>query len=208
MKPLIDYSIYLITDHDCLKGRDFLQCIEAALRGGVTLVQLREKSVTGRLFFERALAVKSLCDKYNVPLLINDRIDIALACKAQGVHLGQEDIPLGVAREILGAEAIIGISAHTPEEARLAELEGADYLGVGAVFPTSTKENASEVGLERLKQIHAMTKLPLVGIGGVNVLNYAKVLAAGAQGAAIISGILGADDIENEVRKIKKILSD
>ena len=208
MKPLIDYSIYLITDHDCLKGRDFLQCIEAALRGGVTLVQLREKNVTGRPFLERALAVKSLCDKYNVPLLINDRIDIALACKAQGVHLGQEDIPLGVAREILGDEAIIGISAHTSEEARLAELEGADYLGVGAVFPTSTKEDASEVGLERLKQIRTMTKLPLVGIGGVNALNYAKVLAAGAQGAAIISGILGADDIENEVRKIKKILSD
>ena len=208
MKPLIDYSIYLITDHDCLKGRDFLQCIEAALRGGVTLVQLREKSVTGRLFLERAVAVKSLCDKYNVPLLINDRIDIALACKAQGVHLGQEDIPLATAREILGDEAIIGISAHTSEEARLAELEGADYLGVGAVFPTSTKEDASEVGLERLKQIRTMTKLPLVGIGGVNALNYAKVLVAGAQGAAIISGILGADDIENEVRKIKKILSD
>ena len=208
MKPLIDYSIYLITDHDCLKGRDFLQCIEAALRGGVTLVQLREKSVSGRLFLERALAVKSLCDKYNVPLLINDRIDIALACKAQGVHLGQEDIPLAAARELLGDKAIIGISAHTLEEARLADLEGADYLGVGAVFPTSTKEDASEVGLERLKQLRTITKLPLVGIGGVNVLNYAKVLAAGAQGAAIISGILGADDIENEVRKIKKILSD
>ena len=208
MKPLIDYSIYLITDHDCLKGRDFLQCIEAALLGGVTLVQLREKSVTGRPFLERAMAVKSLCGKYNVPLLINDRIDIALACKAQGVHLGQEDIPLAAARELLGDKAIIGISAHNLEEARLAELEGADYLGVGAVFPTSTKEDASEVGLERLKQIRTMTKLPLVGIGGVNALNYAKVLAAGAQGAAIISGILGADDIESEVRKIKKILSE
>ncbi len=208
MKPFIDYSVYLITDHDCLKGRDFLQCIEAALRGGVTLVQLREKNINGKLFLERALAVKSLCDNYNVPLLINDRIDIALACKAQGVHLGQEDIPLAAAREILGDEAIIGISAHTSEEARLAELEGADYLGVGAVFPTNTKGDASEVGLERLKQIHDMTKLPLVGIGGINASNYAKVLTAGAQGAAIISGILGADDIEDEVSKIKKILSD
>lgn len=208
MKPYIDYSVYLITDHDCLKGRDFLQCIEAALRGGVTLVQLREKNINGREFLERAMAVKSLCEKYNVPLLINDRIDIALACKAQGIHLGQEDIPLAAAREILGDEAIIGISAHTSEEARLAELAGADYLGVGAVFPTNTKGDASEVGLERLKQIHGITKLPLVGIGGINASNYAKVLAAGAQGAAIISGIFGADDIEDEVSKIKKILSD
>ena len=147
MNKKIDYSVYLITDHTCLHGRDFLQSIEAALRGGVTLVQLREKNVDGGLFLERALAVKALCDRYNIPLLINDRIDIALASKAAGVHLGQEDIPLAAARKLLGSEAVIGISTHNAAEAVAAENAGADYLGVGSIFPTNTKGNASEVGV-------------------------------------------------------------
>ena len=208
MKPIIDYSIYLITDHNYLRGRNFLSCIEDALRGGVTLVQLREKDVDGGLFLQRACAVKTLCDKYKVPLLINDRIDIALACKAAGVHLGQADIPLNVARGILGFDAIIGVSAHSLEEARAAERDGADYLGVGAVFPTNSKNNASEVGVNMLKEILKMSKLPIIGIGGINAQNLAQVRAAGAQGAAIISGILSADNIEEEVRKIKMTISD
>ncbi len=208
MKPIIDYSIYLITDHNYLRGRNFLSCIEDALRGGVTLVQLREKDVDGGLFLQRACAVKTLCDKYKVPLLINDRIDIALACKAAGVHLGQADIPLNVARGILGSDAIIGVSAHSLEEARAAERDGADYLGVGAVFPTNSKNNASEVGVNMLKEILKMSKLPIIGIGGINAQNLAQVRAAGAQGAAIISGILSADNIEEEVRKIKMTISD
>ena len=207
-KPIIDYSIYLITDHNYLRGRNFLACIEDALRGGVTLVQLREKDVDGGLFLQRACAVKTLCDKYKVPLLINDRIDIALACKAAGVHLGQADIPLNVARGILGSDAIIGVSAHSLEEARAAERDGADYLGVGAVFPTNSKNNASEVGVNMLKEILKMSKLPIIGIGGINAQNLAQVRAAGAQGAAIISGILSADNIEEEVRKIKMTISD
>ena len=208
MKPTIDYSIYLVTDHNCLLGRDFLSCIEDALRGGVTLVQLREKDVDGGIFLQRALAVKNLCDKYRVPLLINDRIDIALACKAAGVHLGQDDIPLAVARSILGSDAIIGVSAHNSEEAIAAEKDGADYLGVGAVFPTNSKDDASEVGLNMLKEIRKISKLPIVGIGGIKAQNYVQVRAAGAQGAAIISGILGAENIEDEVKKIKSTISD
>ena len=208
MRPTIDYSIYLVTDHNCLLGRDFLSCIEDALRGGVTLVQLREKDVDGGIFLQRALAVKNLCDKYRVPLLINDRIDIALACKAAGVHLGQDDIPPAVARGILGPDAIIGVSAHNSEEAAAAEKGGADYLGVGAVFPTYSKDDASEVGLNMLKKIRQISDLPIVGIGGINAQNYAQVRAAGTQGAAIISGILAAEDIEEEVRKIKRTISD
>ena len=208
MKPTIDYSIYLVTDHNCLHGRDFLSCIEDALCGGVTLVQLREKDVDGGIFLQRALAVKSLCDKYGVPLLINDRIDIALACKAAGVHLGQDDIPAAVARSLLGTDAIIGVSAHNREEAIAAEKSGADYLGVGAIFPTNSKEDASEVGLNMLKEISKISKLPIVGIGGINAQNYAQIRAAGAQGAAIISGILGAENIEDEVKKIKSTTSD
>lgn len=208
MKPEINYSIYLVTDHNCLQGRDFFGCIENALRGGVTLVQLREKDVDGGIFLQRALAVKALCDKYNVPLLINDRIDIALACKAAGVHLGQDDIPASVARAILGSDAIIGVSAHTCEEAIAAEKGGADYLGVGAVFPTNSKDDAAEVGLNMLKEIRQTSKLHIVGIGGINVHNYAQVRAVGAEGAAIISGILGVENIEDEVRKIKMTISD
>ncbi len=208
MKPAINYSIYLVTDHNCLQGRDFLGCIEDALRGGVTLVQLREKNVDGAIFLQRALAVKALCDKYKVPLLINDRIDIAIACKAAGVHLGQEDISPSVARSILGSEAIIGVSAHNCEEALAAEKGGADYLGVGAVFPTNSKDDASEVGLNMLKEIRQISKLPIVGIGGINAQNYLQVREAGAQGTAIISGILGAENIEDEVKKIKMTISD
>ena len=208
MKPEINYSIYLVTDHNCLQGRDFLGCIENALQGGVTLVQLREKNVDGGIFLQRAIAVKNLCDKYNVPLLINDRIDVALACQAAGVHLGQDDIPPSAARAILGPDAIIGVSAHSCEEALAAEKDGADYLGVGAVFPTNSKDDASEVGLNMLKEIRQISKLPIVGIGGINAQNYTQVRAAGAQGAAIISGILGAENIEDEVRKIKMTISD
>ena len=208
MKPAINYSIYLVTDHNCLQGRDFLGCIENALQGGVTLVQLREKNVDGGIFLQRAVAVKNLCDKYNVPLLINDRIDVALACKAAGVHLGQDDIPPSAARAILGPDAIIGVSAHSCEEALAAEKDGADYLGVGAVFPTNSKDDASEVGLNMLKEIRQISKLPIVGIGGINAQNYTQVRAAGAQGAAIISGILGVNNIEDEVSKIKRTISD
>ena len=208
MKPAINYSIYLVTDHNCLQGRDFLGCIENALQGGVTLVQLREKNVDGGIFLQRAIAVKNLCDKYNVPLLINDRIDVALACQAAGVHLGQDDIPPSLARAILGPDAIIGVSAHSCEEALAAEKDGADYLGVGAVFPTNSKDDASEVGLNMLKEIRQISKLPIVGIGGINAQNYTQVRAAGAQGAAIISGILGVDNIEDEVSKIKMTISD
>ena len=208
MKPAINYSIYLVTDHNCLQGRDFLGCIENALQGGVTLVQLREKNVDGGIFLQRAVAVKNLCDKYNVPLLINDRIDVALACKAAGVHLGQDDIPPSAARAILGPDAIIGVSAHSCEEAIAAEKDGADYLGVGAVFPTNSKDDASEVGLNMLKEIRQISKLPIVGIGGINAQNYTQVRAAGAQGAAIISGILGVNNIEDEVSKIKMTISD
>ena len=208
MKPAINYSIYLVTDHNCLQGRDFLGCIENALQGGVTLVQLREKNVDGGIFLQRAVAVKNLCDKYNVPLLINDRIDVALACKAAGVHLGQDDIPPSAARAILGPDAIIGVSAHSCEEALAAEKDGADYLGVGAVFPTNSKDDASEVGLNMLKEIRQISKLPIVGIGGINAQNYTQVRAAGAQGAEIISGILGVNNIEDEVSKIKMTISD
>lgn len=203
MKAKIDYSVYLVTDDNCLKGRPLLECVEAALKGGVTLVQYRLKNGDGGVMYTEALKLKALCDKYSVPLIINDRLDIAMAVGAAGVHLGQDDLPCSVARRILGDAYIIGVSAHNPQEAVKAVEDGADYLGCGAVFGSATKTNVSELGLQNLEAIRKAVNVPVVGIGGVNSSNYPLVRQTGAEGAAIISGILAADDIEAEVRKFK-----
>ena len=188
MKLKIDYSVYLVTDTGFLQGRDFAACIEAALKGGVTLLQYRDKNADSRVLLERALLLKKMCAVYHVPLLINDRLDIALAVQADGVHV-----------------AVIGASAHNPEEARQALADGADYLGCGAVFGTTTKNDAGYLGLDGLQSIRQAVTAPLVGIGGVNSTNFEQVLQTGVNGAAIVSGILAADDIEAEVRKFKTI---
>lgn len=203
MKAKIDYSIYLVTDEECCKGRSLFECVEAALKGGVTLVQYRLKNGDGGRMYAEALALKALCDKYSVPLIINDRLDIAMAVGAVGVHLGQDDLPCSVARSILGDEYVIGVSTHNPEEAVKAVQDGADYLGCGAVFGSATKTNVSELGLKNLEAIRKAVAIPMVGIGGVNSSNYALVRKTGAEGAAIISGILSADDIAAEVSKFK-----
>ena len=179
--------------------------MEAALRGGVTLVQYRDKTQESRILYERALKMKALCDKYNVPMLVDDRADIAFAVGAAGVHVGQSDLPAEIARRMLGADAIIGVSAHNAEEALAAETAGADYLGCGAVYQTGTKKDTSVIGVEGLKAIRAVTKLPFVGIGGVTLANYSDVLNAGADGAAIVSAILGANDIESTVQKFVQL---
>ena len=200
-KKRIDYSIYLLTDDECLKGRPLLPSVEEALQGGVTLVQYRSKFKDGGPMYEEALALKALCDSYDVPLIINDRVDVALAVGAAGVHVGQDDLPCAVVRALTGADFVIGVSAHNPEEARLAIAAGADYLGCGAVFGTATKPGVAKLGLANLRAIRRVATKPMVGIGGVKADNYGEVLATGADGAAIISGILGADDIKAEVAK-------
>ena len=205
MKPAIDYSIYLVTDDDCLKGRQLLPCVEQALAGGVTLVQYRAKNTDGGVMYREALALKALCDKYQVPLIINDRLDIAQAIGAAGVHLGQDDLPCAVARKILGDAYIIGVSAHNPLEAVQAVRDGADYLGCGAVFGTATKHDVAKLGVANLRAICSAVQIPMVGIGGINLANYAEVLAAGADGAAIVSGILAQDDIKLTVEKLAQI---
>ena len=205
MKPAIDYSIYLVTDDDCLKGRQLLPCVEQALAGGVTLVQYRAKNTDGGVMYKEALALKALCDKYHVPLIINDRLDIAQAIGAAGVHLGQDDLPCAVARKILGDAYIIGVSAHNPLEAVQAVRDGADYLGCGAVFGTATKHDVAKLGVANLRAICSAVQIPMVGIGGINLANYAEVLAAGADGAAIVSGILAQADIKLTVEKLAQI---
>ena len=202
MKPVVDYSIYLVTDEACLHGRPLLECVEEALAAGVTLVQYRAKAADGGVLYAEACKLKELCDKYNVPLIINDRLDIALAVGAAGVHLGQDDLPCAVARRLLGEDFIIGVSAHNPAEAVQAVSEGADYLGCGAVFGTATKHDVAKLGLEKLRAIRKAVAVPMVGIGGITADNYAEVLATGANGAAIVSGILAQDNIGAAVKKL------
>ena len=197
----IDYSLYLVTDSECIGERSLPDCVEEALKGGVTVVQYRSKATEGGRMYEEALALKKLCDRYGVPLIVNDRVDVALAVGAAGVHVGQEDLPCAVVRQLVGPEFIIGVSAHNPEEALKAAADGADYLGCGAVFGTQTKSNVGRLGLENLKAIRRAVQLPIVGIGGINAGNYAEVLATGADGAAVVSGILAAEDIYAEAKK-------
>lgn len=205
MKAQPDYSIYLVTDDGCLQGRELLDCVREALEGGVTLVQYRAKTASSAEMYDEALQLKALCDSFNVPLIINDRLDIAMAVGAAGVHLGQDDLPCAAARRILGEDYIIGVSAHNPAEARAALLCGADYLGCGAVFGTATKADVKKLGTDGLAAICKAKGLPVVGIGGVTADNYSEVRAAGADGAAIVSGILAQPDIRATVEAIAKV---
>ena len=192
MKAQPDYSIYLVTDDGCLQGRTLIDCVREALEGGVTLVQYRAKTASSAEMYAEALQLKALCDSFNVPLIINDRLDIAMAVGAAGVHLGQDDLPCAAARKILGEDYLIGVSAHNPAEAKAALQNGADYLGCGAVFGTATKADVQK-------------GLTVVGIGGVTADNYREVRAAGADGAAIVSGILAQSDIRATVKAIAKV---
>lgn len=205
MKAQPDYSIYLVTDDGCLQGRELLDCVREALEGGVTLVQYRAKTASSAEMYAEALQLKALCDSFKVPLIINDRLDIAMAVGAAGVHLGQDDIPCAAARKILGEDYIIGVSAHNPAEAKAALQSGADYLGCGAVFGTATKADVQKLGTDGLAAICKAKGLPVVGIGGVTADNYREVRAAGADGAAIVSGILAQPDIRATVEAIARV---
>ena len=205
MKAQPDYSIYLVTDDGCLQGRELLDCVREALEGGVTLVQYRAKTASSAEMYAEALQLKALCDSFKVPLIINDRLDIAMAVGAAGVHLGQDDLPCAAARKILGEDYIIGVSAHNPAEAKAALQSGADYLGCGAVFGTATKADVQKLGTDGLAAICKAKGLPVVGIGGVTADNYREVRAAGADGAAIVSGILAQPDIRATVEAIAKV---
>jgi len=179
------------------------QAVESALRGGVTLVQLREKQTSSRDFYQIALALKGLTAKYKVPLLINDRLDIALAVDADGIHIGQEDLPLRVARRLLGPQKIIGYSVSNTKEALYGERNGADYLGAGPIYSTTTKAVTIEpLGVEGLRSIKESVSIPVVGIGGINLNNVREVKKSGADGVSIVSGILGSCDQTRTSREL------
>jgi thiamine-phosphate pyrophosphorylase len=203
----IDYSLYLVTDRGLARGRSNFEIVIAAVRGGASVVQLREKDCSTREFIEQGLELKKFLKGHGVPLIINDRVDVAQAVQADGVHLGQNDMPLGLAKKILGASMIIGISAESLPDAIEAEKGGADYLGVSPIYVTSTKtDTAPALGLEGLREIRKAVRLPLVGIGGLNTGNAAEVIRNGADGVAVVSAIVAADDPETAAGDLKKII--
>ena len=207
-----DYRLYLVTDRNCLQQQTLEQAVEQAILGGVTLVQLREKAIASKEFYERALRIKAICHHYNVPLLINDRVDIALAVEADGVHIGQSDLPCGVVRQLLGKDKIIGVSARTAQQAIQAQADGADYLGVGAMFATSTKQDAQTVTISSLTQIRQAVTLPIVAIGGINhntLPDLQQALQAAdtsIDGVAVVSAILGQKDVKLASEQLKNMI--
>jgi thiamine-phosphate pyrophosphorylase len=205
----IDYSLYLVTDRSLARGRNTLEIIRAAVDGGATVVQLREKDCSTREFIEQAMAIKDFLKGRGFPLIINDRVDVAQAVEADGVHLGQTDMPLGTAKKILGDSMIIGISAESLQDAVEAEKGGADYLGVSPIYATPTKtDTAPPLGLEGLREIRKAVRLPLVGIGGLNRDNAAEVIRNGADGVAVVSAIVAADDPRTAADALKQIITE
>jgi thiamine-phosphate pyrophosphorylase len=205
----IDYSLYLVTDRGLARGRTTFEIVSAAVQGGATVVQLREKDCSTRDFIEQALSIKEFLKDRGVPLIINDRVDVAQAVEADGVHLGQTDMTLEIAKKILSDLMIIGISAESLEDAIEAEKGGADYLGVSPIYATPTKtDTAAPLGLEGLQEIRKAVKLPLIGIGGLNKDNATEVIRNGADGVAVVSAIVAADDPEAAARELKNMINE
>lgn len=204
MKKNIDYSLYLCVESSLIKYSNLVKCIEESIVGGVTFIQIREKEMTTRKIIDTANQLKPLINKYGIPFVINDRVDIAIAVNADGVHLGQNDMPCELARKILGKDAIIGISVTTLEEAIKAEKDGADYIGVGAMYKSSTKKDAKIVSREELIKIKQTVKIPVVIIGGLDENTISNFKGLKIDGYAMITSIISNDNV---LEKTKKILS-
>lgn len=201
--------IYAVTDRAWTGRMTLFEQVEAALRGGATMVQLREKGLAERDFegfLEEARRMHELTARYGVPLIIDDNVEIALKSGAEGVHVGQNDMDAGEVRRLLGPDRILGVTAKTVEQARRAQDAGADYLGSGAVFGTSTKADAIPMSLERLREICACVRIPVVAIGGICLENIGRLSGSGVAGAAIVSGIFGAEDIEGTTRRLAEVM--
>lgn len=198
-----DLLLYAVTDRHWLNGRTLYSQVEEALKGGATFIQLREKELDEENFLEEAKEIKELCRRYQVPFVINDNVEIALAVDADGVHVGQSDMEAGDVRAKLGPDKMIGVSAQTVEQAVMAEQNGADYLGVGAVFPTGSKADALEVSHDTLIAICKAVKIPVIAIGGISKENILELSGSGVCGIAVISAIFAKDDIEEAARELR-----
>lgn len=200
----LDLLLYAVTDRAWTGEKSLEEQVEEALKAGVTLVQLREKDMAEADFIEEAKRIKTLTSRYRVPLIINDNVEVALACGADGVHVGQDDLDAARVRRMLGPDKILGVTAKTVEQALYAQAQGADYLGSGAVFGSSTKKDARPMTMERLKEITAAVSIPVVAIGGINQENILKLEGSGVAGAAVVSGIFAAEDIGEAVRSLRQ----
>lgn len=198
-----DLLLYAVTDRSWLNGQTLYEQVEQALKGGVSFLQLREKELEEQAFLEEAKVIQELCKKYQVPFLINDNVELAASIGADGVHVGQSDMAAGATREKLGPDRIIGVSARTVEEALEAQRQGADYLGVGAVFPTGSKADAVEVDHQVLKEICSAVEIPVIAIGGIGRDNVAQLKGSGICGIAVISAIFAQNDIEAAARELR-----
>jgi len=200
-------GVYLVTDRSLCRNRPLNDVVLQAVQGGVSYVQLREKDISTRLFVEEAREIKKILEPYRVPLIINDRIDVALACGAEGVHVGQDDMPYAIARKLMGPNAIIGLSVETWEDVEESQSLDVDYIGVSPIYPTPTKTDTKGAwGLEGLVKIKAFSRHPLVAIGGINENNAADVIAAGADCIAVVSAICAAADPAAATRDLKNII--
>lgn len=208
MKPDIDYSLYLVTDRDLMSTDTLEEAVEAACEGGVTLVQLREKHVSDEEYAAIARCIKAVCDRYGVPLIINDKPEVAALVGAAGVHVGQEDLEASRAREIVGSDAIVGVSAGSIEEAQAAETAGADYLGVGAITFTETKPEANVLTLDEMRAIVDSVSIPVVAIGGVNEKTIPQLANIGLAGYSLVSAIMAATDVEKAACELKSIIDE
>ncbi|MDA8410310.1 MAG: thiamine phosphate synthase [Treponema sp.] len=203
----VDWSLYLVTDRSLSRGRSTESLVEAAIRGGATVVQYREKNLSTRMMIEEAAAIAAICRRLGALFIVNDRLDVALAVGADGLHVGQDDMPARVARDLLGPAAILGVSAGSGAEAKKAEAAGADYIGASPIFSTPTKTDAGPaLGIAGLSAMAAATTLPVVAIGGINADNARSLIAAGASGLAVVSAIVAADDPEVSARNLRTII--
>ena len=200
-----DLLLYAVTDRTWLGDETLYQQVEKTLKGGATFIQLREKHLDDDAFLEEAVELKELCRRYHVPFVINDNVEIALRMDADGVHVGQSDMEAGNVREKLGPDKIIGVSAQTVEQAVLAEQRGADYLGVGAVFPTGSKDDADDVSHETLKAICEAVSIPVIAIGGISRNNVMELAGSGICGIAVISAIFAQPDIEAATKELRTL---
>ncbi len=202
----VNWTLYLVTDSQVIKNRSLIEVVRSAIKGGVTVVQYREKNLPTRLMLEEAKALKDLCIDFGVPFIVNDRIDLALAVDAEGVHLGQDDMPPEIARKILGSSKIIGLTVHNEKELIEAQKSPIDYVSFAPVFATSTKpDHQKPLGVERLKELAEKAKIPAVAIGGINESNIEEVAKAKIEGACVVSAILGSDNPEASARRLKEL---
>ena len=200
-----DYTLYLVTDRQLMSCDSLTEAVEQAILGGCTMIQLREKELSSLEFYNQAVAVKQVTDKYHIPLIINDRIDIAMAVQATGVHIGQHDLPAAAVRKVIGENMLLGVSASSIAEAIQAQQDGADYLGVGAMFPTGAKTDAESVSMEELQKIRTAVSLPIVVIGGINKGNAGRFKPMGIDGLAVVSAIIAQSDIKAAAAELKDL---